>query len=633
MHANSLMENKWIPYVLIFSLAVAQYANTRNHDFAWDDAIVLTENSRVQKGWSDIPELFENIKSSKTENRYGYRPISLLSFATDVQFFGLDSKASHRISILLYSILCLIVFLFLQQIFPEHKWQNFLATLLFVVHPLHTEVVANIKSRDEILAMIFGLLAMLFYLKATKKSSVLNYGLFLILLVVAFLSKENAVVFSGVALLLTWYKLSDTAELMEWVKRILPLAISLCLLVGIRLFAYSDNFFQNTDRELYEKGIFIQDGFVGNPIFSLESDFVLKWLNIIYIGAFHLYKFIVPFPLVHDYGYNYLQLVDLTDYQTYLSLIVAVVMVLITVITIRKRSIVGFGLGFFIITASVYLHIVELAPDIFGERFVFVSSLGLCVAAVGLTFKVIKSNRLRPVVFVFWLSVSVVFFSVGWNRNKAWKDNKTLLQTDLVILKDGARLNYNYALYLHRTYYQLPEEEKASMQDSILKYYNRTIEITDRLLPAYLDLGGAYMEFGRPEKARNIFVETIAKYGHLSAPYVQMAKYHMSSKEFSEAIPYLEKAIEYGSKNSDYHYLLAICQFNEGQHQQAIATLDVGEKLDVSDGPYLALMVRLHLRMNEVDKARRVLRRGLTQFPGDASLLEMKERVDARSAQ
>ena len=81
------MNNKWLPYLLIFIVAIAQYTNTRDHDFAWDDAIVITENSRVQKGWSDIPELFENIKTSKIENRYGYRPISLLSFATDIEFF------------------------------------------------------------------------------------------------------------------------------------------------------------------------------------------------------------------------------------------------------------------------------------------------------------------------------------------------------------------------------------------------------------------------------------------------------------------------------------------------------------------------------------------------------------------
>ncbi|MFT7153081.1 MAG: hypothetical protein ACI9Z7_000122, partial [Alteromonas macleodii] len=78
-----------IQTAVIFLLAVVQYSNTANHDYAWDDAIVITENTRVQKGLANIPELFENIKSERTENRYGYRPISLLSFATDVELFGL----------------------------------------------------------------------------------------------------------------------------------------------------------------------------------------------------------------------------------------------------------------------------------------------------------------------------------------------------------------------------------------------------------------------------------------------------------------------------------------------------------------------------------------------------------------
>ncbi|MCB0754303.1 MAG: hypothetical protein KDB98_01835, partial [Flavobacteriales bacterium] len=153
----------WFQAAAILFLAVIQYSNTANHDYAWDDAIVITQNTRVQKGLSNIPELFENIKSEKTENRYGYRPIALLSFATDVEFFGLDPKASHRVNILLYGLLCALIFFFVNSLFSVagSNWAVWAVTALFVVHPLHTEVVANIKSRDEILAMLFGLGALL----------------------------------------------------------------------------------------------------------------------------------------------------------------------------------------------------------------------------------------------------------------------------------------------------------------------------------------------------------------------------------------------------------------------------------------------------------------------------------------
>lgn len=627
------MMKKQLPYLFIFILAIAQYANTRNHDFAWDDAIVLTENSRTQKGWSNIPELFENIKTPKVENRYGYRPISLLSFATDVQFFGLDAKASHRVNILLYGLLCLIVFLFLQRLFPHHKWQNFLVAVLFVVHPLHTEVVANIKSRDEVLAMGFGLLSMLAFLKAFQTAFKWYYALSLFLLLLGFLSKENAVVFCGVALLLLWYKAPQGGGIKDWGKRLVPIVLAFGFLILVRVLAYSESFFQNTDQELYDKGIFLYDGFVGNPLFDVESDFLLKWLNIIYLGVFHVYKFIVPVPLVHDYAYNHLALVDFSDMRAYGALLLGLGLIALTFFLLHKRTVVGFGLAFFVIAASVFLHVGGLAPDIFAERFLFVSSLGLCIAVVYLTFSIVKNKLFQQVVFVSWLVVSGVLFSVAHQRNAAWKNNETLLQTDLRKLKNGARINYNYALYLHNVYYELPENQRVAMQDSILHYYERTVQITDRLLPAYLDLGAAYMEFQRPQKAKPIFLETIEKYPHIAASHVQMAKYEMSYARYAEAIPYLEKAIEIGARGSDYYYLLSICQFNTNQHQKAIETLQKGEEFGEVGGAYLALLVRLHLRLGNVSQAEKELTRALARFPSDAALLQMKAAVATQKAQ
>ena len=65
----SVLKDIRLLYLLVFAVALIQYANTAEHGYAWDDAIVLTENSRVQKGLTDIPELFANIKTHKIENR------------------------------------------------------------------------------------------------------------------------------------------------------------------------------------------------------------------------------------------------------------------------------------------------------------------------------------------------------------------------------------------------------------------------------------------------------------------------------------------------------------------------------------------------------------------------------------
>ena len=152
-------------YIIISILALFQYGNTFEHDYAWDDAIVITNNDRVQQGLSDPSSFFRNIKGDELQYRYGYRPITLLSFALDIELSEMTPKTGHVMNVLYYALLCCLIFYFLRRMFPE-KSELFAMIVvgLFLIHPVHTEVVANIKSRDEILAMLFGIASLIFLL-------------------------------------------------------------------------------------------------------------------------------------------------------------------------------------------------------------------------------------------------------------------------------------------------------------------------------------------------------------------------------------------------------------------------------------------------------------------------------------
>ncbi|MBL4586994.1 MAG: tetratricopeptide repeat protein [Flavobacteriales bacterium] len=601
--------------LLIFIIGLAQYANTYNHDYAWDDAIVLTENSRVQKGLSNVPELFENIKSQKTENKYGYRPITLLTFATEVEFFGLNPTVGHIGNIILYALLCALVLFFLNRIFPDDPWRNLLIALLFTVHPLHTEVVANIKSRDEILAMLFGITGLLFFARGLHSKPFLFYTLSCLAMVFSFLSKENAVTFCLAAGLLPWF-VKPSATL---IKKLLP-AISavaiLGVLIGIRKYVYSMGFFQTDVYVLADKGIFLQEGFVGNPLFGV-SDMMERAANIFHLIFLYLQKFFYPAPLLHDYSYNYLLLIDWSHPVAWLSLAVTLALLFIGLWGMLKGKMYGFGIMFFFATISIYLHVIQLAPDLFAERFMFVPSLGLSIALVSALFSI---KKLRVPSGVVVGAACIVFFTLTWKRNYAWKDNETLFRTDLPELKNCVRTNYNYALLLHGKYYDAPEAEKPSIQKDILRHYERALELSDKMFNVYMDLGGAYMEFGYPKKALEVFERSTIRYGDLSVPYVQLGKYYMSFKNYEKAVPYFETAIEKGDKNSDFYYLLAISLFNTGQQQKAIDVMIKGEALGTSSSAYHSLMARLYRKLGDNENAIAALKRGLAIYPNDKGL-------------
>ncbi len=67
-----------------------------------------------------------------------------------------DASIRHGVNIVTFIIGIMLFYLFLSTcIFSDYKDLAFLSALLFLMHPLHTEVVANVKSRDEIFSLIF----------------------------------------------------------------------------------------------------------------------------------------------------------------------------------------------------------------------------------------------------------------------------------------------------------------------------------------------------------------------------------------------------------------------------------------------------------------------------------------------
>ena len=154
--------------IFIFAFSVLLYANTIPNDYNMDDELVTRNHRLTAKGISAIPEIFTSTYyKDESGYAYEYRPVVLSSFAIEHQFFGDNPHVSHFFNMLLYALMCLLLFRVL-LILKLHisPLLSFAITLLFIVHPAHTEVVASIKNRDELLAFTFVLMSVYITLKA-----------------------------------------------------------------------------------------------------------------------------------------------------------------------------------------------------------------------------------------------------------------------------------------------------------------------------------------------------------------------------------------------------------------------------------------------------------------------------------
>ena len=226
--------NRWLQFVLVALTAIIIYGDTLQNKWALDDVMFVTMNSFTKKGTDGIGDIFTH------ESLYGFigdnsmnaggrwRPLSIITFAIEWQLSPNNPKIGHFNNLLLFVISSLLLLHFLRRfIFKQQPLAAFFCTLLFVAHPIHTEVVANIKSRDEILSFIFLLLTMHFSLKfleeGRKPIHLLAFCTFFFL---ALLSKEYGMTFI-IILPMLWHFVSST----KWRQWIFPYAASISVLV------------------------------------------------------------------------------------------------------------------------------------------------------------------------------------------------------------------------------------------------------------------------------------------------------------------------------------------------------------------------------------------------------------------
>ncbi|MDP4966057.1 MAG: glycosyltransferase family 39 protein, partial [Salibacteraceae bacterium] len=174
--------NKWTKFypIVLFVFSFLLYANTLNHGYVLDDISVISENRYVNKGFEGIGQIWKTSYRDGYWNDSGtlYRPIALTIFAIEWQLAPNNPWLAHFVNVLLYGALCTLLFFVLKKLLQQEN-VAFIASLLFAATALHTEVVANIKSLDEILSLSMGLLAWLFILKwnETKKTAPLIMAL------------------------------------------------------------------------------------------------------------------------------------------------------------------------------------------------------------------------------------------------------------------------------------------------------------------------------------------------------------------------------------------------------------------------------------------------------------------------
>ena len=486
----SNIDNKKLA-IFLFLIATILYLPTITFDYALDDGLVIHENKFTQQGLKGVKDIFTHdsfVGYFGEDVKYvaggRYRPFTQFIFAIQKELFGFHPWIGHLTNILSYALLMVILFLTLKALlsFPPFNKENakliaFLATVLYLFHPIHTEVVCNIKSLDEIFSMLGSLGAILLLLSYHNKPKI--YKLFLsgFIFFIALLSKENALTWIGVWLfwlIFTHKSFSKKYIINSFVVLLIPAA----LFIFIRSQVLGA--FLNTE---------IPKELLNNPF--INSTKTEEIATVLFTWLIYFKLLIFPHPLTHDYYPKQIPILNFGDFRVWLAIIMVLAIIYILIKSWKRKPIISFAILMFIANFSMVSNLLFNVGTFMNERFIFSASAGFTLA-VGWLFA--KWGERSPKWAMYLLITILALYGVKTvSRSFAWKDNLTLFTTDAKISRNSSKVNAAAGESLVEVAKKTnnPLEQEKLLNDAI-QYLNKATMIYPENYSAYHFLGEAY---------------------------------------------------------------------------------------------------------------------------------------------
>ena len=621
------LQAKW-HMIMIFGLAFILYANTITHDYTQDDAIVIYDNMFSQQGVSGIPGILGNdtfygfFKEAGKANLVSggrYRPFTLVMFAIEWQLFGRTPAVGHFINILLYGFLGIMLYKLFEIMFLRKKDTDdlrilaFITCLLFVAHPIHTEAVANIKGRDEIMTFLGAIIALWAAFKHKYSSNVKWIVLVIVSFFVALMSKENAITFLAVVPLSFFLFTKD--RIGGSLTRLWPFAVSTFVFLFIR-FSILGMDFGGAPNEL-----------MNNPFLKIVNnqyvDFSTgEWFATI---MFTLGKYVqlltFPHPLSHDYYPRAIEIMQLSDWQVIVSLLGYIGATVIAFISWRKDRIISYSIFFYIITLSIVSNIVFPIGTNMSERFVFIPSLGFLLLLTYLFQKFLPSRKIFITVMLFIIgaySIKTV------TRNMVWKDDFTLFTTDVKNNSNSAKLLNAAGGALTTTASEMPDgPKKTKYLNEAITHLQKAVKIHPTYRNAYLLLGNANYYLKNFESSIAYFDQSLAldsdfKDALKNLPIVlRDGGRHMGQVEnnFPMAEKWLKRSFELNPQDYETCRLLGITFGIQNKHEMAVNYFQKAIALRPDIAANYKSLGTAYMNMGDQEKAREALNKAVELDP------------------
>lgn len=569
---NTTAASSYWKYALV-ALVFLVYGSTIKFEFVLDDDLFVRNHPMVQQGVTSIPSAFTqgSMPHFKGSNFQIYRPAVVSFFTLQHAIFGNKPAGYHFVNVLLYALVVVAGFQLIRKLFPQyHPFYAGLAALLYLLHPAHTEVVANIKSQDELLAALGCLLSLRYaisYWKQPGNKRFLIYASLSYLL--ALFSKESSAAFC-VVYPMTAYLIHQNS-ISESIKKLFPFFSLALLFVGIRFLAIS-----GVDQA-------VETTLIENVLYGATTTAELTATKAAILLYF--WKLLVwPHPLSWDYSFNQIPLTTWSEVSPWLSLIVYLsALVVVFVFRVRQPA-VSWGILFFLLLIVPTSNIFFLNGTTFAERFLFLPSFGAAVALIPvIVYFSRKSMDIHPGItsapVLVTLLIALVSLYATANRNKDWKDNMTLFESGIRSAPNSSRAQMGYATELmNKAEKSMVQQERMALVQRSQEGFKRALEIwPDNAVVSY-KLGLISYMTGDTVSAISYYKTSLKSRPDYVFSLVNLASIYAARQQFDSASVHLEKAFQVDSLNEMVLTNLTVVQFNRGNYAEVLRLGGVAQR-------------------------------------------------------
>lgn len=567
-------ERIWLFALLIIIAASVPFVFSLGGRFVFDDQAMIVADKTIHS-LSNIPKAFTHGLGAGT---HYYRPFVSVSYIVNYAMFG-ENPVGYKVTNLLLHVLCaLLVFFFARHILKGRS-APLLAALVFAVHPAHTENVAWISGRMDLLATAFALMSILAFYKydglGKRGWYIASLGLFL----GALLSKESVIVLPALILILMIVR-DPRPGIKKAIAEIIPFTI-----IAILFF-------------------FVRQQILGQPFAggNVTPPLIQRLLSAPAALLYYCRILVLPAQAqpLHD-----LFKPSLWHPAIIVGTWASAIVLFAAAVGLRRRfTVLSFSILWVIISLLPALHIIPLPWMAICERFLYLPSVGFSLL-FGLAGGWIISQRPRLLQNIWPMAAGLGFAGLliycamqSYAGAALWSNNKALASR---MVECGPRLS-EVRMYAGETYYNVGEIDRAIEEyQTIIDHIPRDVEARRRLVVLYTNI----KDFESVAQVARVLVKLApddpAVHNDLGVALTQIG-------DLPGAVRAFKQAIQLAPTNPTIQFNYAHVLYRNKEYKKAVEHYRVGLKLKPENG-FAGYELGLALQKDgKTDEARKELR-------------------------